>query len=508
MDNGSRKELEARSLTARAECKAVEVVSGDSYWSITQSCGITQQELEKYNPIDRLCEPNVLQIGQTLCCSEGSLPDYSPKPDADENCLAHTIVKDDTCAKLAAQYKTTVDKIIEVNKQSWGWVNCESLGETQVICLGPGRPPMPSINPDAQCGPQKPGTVRPPDGTNLEELNPCPLNACCDAWGMCGITEEFCTPSPADSGAPGATKPGTNGCFSNCGTDIVNNDQPPKDPFINLAYFEAWNMERPCANLDVLDIPDRYTHVHFAFVDVTPDFAIDTSKVQEQWDRFLKLQHAKRIVSFGGWAFSTENGTYKIFRQAVTKDHREQFSNNLVNFIESNNLDGVDFDWEYPGAPDLPVDDPDDPNNGNVYLEFLSLMREKLPKSKTVAIAAPASFWYLKAYPMGEIAKIVDYVVYMTYDLHGQWDYKNWWARYVNRLFSPFFLFLFSLLVSLQLTVEIFQPWLFPAVGRLRKLPAITHQLDGDRKRPIHDHQGRRSVDKGISRNHQLRSKL
>lgn len=45
--------------------------------------------------------------------------------------------------------------------------------------------------------------------------------------------------------------------------------------------------------------------------------------------------------------------------------------------------------------------------------------------SKSVSIAAPASYWYLKAFPIDRIANVIDYIVYMTYDLHGQWDYGN-----------------------------------------------------------------------------------
>lgn len=55
-------------------------------------------------------------------------------------------------------------------------------------------------------------------------------------------------------------------------------------------------------------------------------------------------------------------------------------------------------------------------------------MRAGLPKDKELGIAAPASFWYLKAFPIKEIAEVVSYIVYMTYDLHGQWDYGNEWA--------------------------------------------------------------------------------
>lgn len=55
-------------------------------------------------------------------------------------------------------------------------------------------------------------------------------------------------------------------------------------------------------------------------------------------------------------------------------------------------------------------------------------MREALPAEKTVGIAAPASFWYLKGFPIKEIGEVVDYIIYMTYDLHGQWDYGNQYA--------------------------------------------------------------------------------
>lgn len=65
------------------------------------------------------------------------------------------------------------------------------------------------------------------------------------------------------------------------------------------------------------------------------------------------------------------------------------------------------------------------PEDAQNYLEFLRLVRKKLPSEKTLSIAAPASFWYLKAFPIDEIGDVIDYIIYMTYDLHGQWDYGN-----------------------------------------------------------------------------------
>lgn len=46
----------------------------------------------------------------------------------------------------------------------------------------------------------------------------------------------------------------------------------------------------------------------------------------------------------------------------------------------------------------------------------------------SVSFAAPTSFWYLKAFPIKKISKALDYIIYMTYDLHGQWDYGNKWT--------------------------------------------------------------------------------
>lgn len=38
----------------------------------------------------------------------------------------------------------------------------------------------------------------------------------------------------------------------------------------------------------------------------------------------------------------------------------------------------------------------------------------------TLSMAAPASYWYLKAFPIHNMSSYVDYIVYMTYDLHGK----------------------------------------------------------------------------------------
>jgi hypothetical protein len=62
----------------------------------------------------------------------------------------------------------------------------------------------------------------PNDGQNLADLNLCKLNACCNIWGQCSMTAEFCTKSQLKTGAPGTAALGKNSYISHCGTDIIN----------------------------------------------------------------------------------------------------------------------------------------------------------------------------------------------------------------------------------------------------------------------------------------------
>ncbi|KAK2782279.1 hypothetical protein FQN53_000095 [Emmonsiellopsis sp. PD_33] len=417
----------SRSLHPRAECEAIQVESGDSCASLATRCGISGADFEKYNSIENLC--STLMPKQWVCCTEGDLPDHSPKPGEDGSCYAYTIESGDGCWAIADSFGIDQSVIEDNNGNTWGWAGCDRLQVGQKICLSSGTPPFPLPIDDAQCGPQVPGTTKPTDDTPWAELNPCPLNSCCDVWGFCGVTAEFCTPTPADTGAPGTADPGTNGCISNCGTDIVNNDDPPAN-FRRVGYFEAWNSNRPCLHMDVTEIDTtELTHIHFAFATVTEDFKVTAADVQEQFDKFVDMTtDAKKILSFGGWAFSTEGGTFQRFRDATKPENREAFATDCVSFINDNGLDGIDFDWEYPGAPDIPDIPPGSPNEGTNYLEFLKLMREKLPEGRELAIALPASYWYLRPYPVDQMESIVDYFVYMTYDFHGQWDVGNEWS--------------------------------------------------------------------------------
>ncbi|KAL4765634.1 uncharacterized protein BDW70DRAFT_168842 [Aspergillus foveolatus] len=292
------------SLHRRATCETIQVASGDSCASLAKECGITGAKFEEYN----------FHLGR--------------RP-----------VSGDLCSAIAAANGLSIDDLEDFNKKTWGWTGCD--------------PPMPASIETAVCGPQVPGTEQPNDGTALADLNPCLLKTCCNIWGQC---------------APGTAANGTNGCISNCGTNIVNNDTPPETIFT---------------------LPLRRSR---------------------RTTKLTSLQSSSNIDEL------LRMNSFPIFREGVTDASREKLATNVVNFIVDNDLE------------DIPGITGGDEGDGERYLQFLKLVREKLPDSKTLAIAAPASFWYLKGFPIAEISDVVDYIVYIAYDLHGQWDYGNQYA--------------------------------------------------------------------------------
>jgi LysM repeat protein len=355
-----------RRLSARGDCRTIQVVSGDGCASLAAKCGISGADFMMYNPQSNFC--STLQPLQHVCCSAGTLPDFRPKPNPDGSCATYTVAPGDTCAGLAAANSLTVDDLNKFNSQTWGWMGCPTLWSRSIICLSSGSPPMPAPLDGTQCGPQVPGTTAPPAGTDLQTLNPCPLNACCDIWGQvcsvlplhdaafanyldmqCGITAEFCTNT--STGAPGTAKPGTNGCISNCGTALVKSDPPPV--FRSIAYFEGFGLGRPCLYEDASQLdPSKYTHLHFAFASLTADYKVHFQDSLTEWEfqNFKTIRGPAKILSIGGWDFSTNNNTYTIFRQGVTAANRLTLAHNIADFVKANNLDGVDIDWEYPAV--------------------------------------------------------------------------------------------------------------------------------------------------------------
>ena len=202
---------------------------------------------------------------------------------------------------------------------------------------------------------------------------------------------------------------------------------PDAAPFglLNTTYFEVFGMNNSCSLMNANKPPSCYSHVYFEIGQIPSDFGVYLSEFEEQFETFSSLRDSKRILSFGGWSFSSSLGSYGVFQEDVTDANRLAFAQNVVASVDRYNLDGVNFNWEYPGAPDVSRIPADGQTNGPNYLAFLVTLCSLLPSDKSISMAIPASYWYLKGFPIAEIADVLDYVVFMTYDIHGQWDWDS-----------------------------------------------------------------------------------
>ena len=193
--------VQQRVARAEGECTTVQVDAGNSCADLAVKCGISGADFTTYNPGADFC--STLKPKQHVCCSRGNLPDLRPQPNHDGSCKAYQVQANDNCASLAAEYSLQTGNLEKFNMNTWGCNGCELLFKGTVLCLSEGSPPFPAAIANAQCGPQKPGTIPPTNGSNITDLNLCPLNACCNIWGQCGITADFCIDT--NTGAPGTT---------------------------------------------------------------------------------------------------------------------------------------------------------------------------------------------------------------------------------------------------------------------------------------------------------------
>ncbi|KAK4170572.1 hypothetical protein QBC36DRAFT_143178, partial [Triangularia setosa] len=101
-------------LQRRADCRTVQVEAGNGCAELAVKCGITPYNFDRLNP--GIC--GSLHPKQHVCCTEGTLPDFRPKPKADGSCFDYSVKPDDNCANLAAEYSMKVTDIETFNKNT------------------------------------------------------------------------------------------------------------------------------------------------------------------------------------------------------------------------------------------------------------------------------------------------------------------------------------------------------------------------------------------------------
>lgn len=200
-----------------------------------------------------------------------------------------------------------------------------------------------------------------------------------------------------------------------------------------VGYWESWNENKDCEHMEPDEIPVfDLTHLIFAFGFITPDDYRITNMADVRPTLFNDITFLKNknpdltiMIALGGRTHNDAGKYQKVFSTMVsTIENRQTFITNLIGFLSEYGFDGVDFDWEYPGAEDRGGTGGDGVN----YAQFLKELRQAIKASGrqyVVTYTAPTSYWYLRRFDLKAMNQHVDWINLMSYDLHGTWDSSN-----------------------------------------------------------------------------------
>lgn len=178
------------------------------------------------------------------------------------------------------------------------------------------------------------------------------------------------------------------------------------------AYISDWAFHRDLSPREAACL----THVNYSFGHVV-DGRVSISHLK-QLDRLRKLQAdfpgLKVNLSVGGW------GADGFSPAVAAAEGREMLAQSAAHVVETLQLTGIDWDWEYPGSDMAGIAaSPDDPANMS---EFLVLMRRKLDElgrktgryyEQSIAVGASRTGDYL----WQQVLPALDTVNLMTYDM-------------------------------------------------------------------------------------------
>ncbi|KAJ8680393.1 hypothetical protein QAD02_016180 [Eretmocerus hayati] len=199
-----------------------------------------------------------------------------------------------------------------------------------------------------------------------------------------------------------------------------------------VCYFGSWSVYRSGnGQFKISDIDASLcTHLIYTFIGVTDDGNVrildayqDLEKDygQKGYKRFNALRNnipnVKTMIAMGGW----NEGSPKYSEVVSSPSKRKNFVKSVLEFLKEHDFDGFDLDWEYPNQRGGKSSDKEN---------FVSLLRElkEAFKGKNLILSAAvgsAETSASQSYLIAEVAKYLDFINLMTYDLHGQWDKKT-----------------------------------------------------------------------------------
>ncbi|KAJ3841144.1 glycoside hydrolase family 18 protein [Lentinula raphanica] len=222
-------------------------------------------------------------------------------------------------------------------------------------------------------------------------------------------TNSKSTSSGTGSGsATSGSNSGSNGDFA----DVLAN-----------GWYPGWLAEdNPPSNISW----SKYNTLTFAFATTTSDVntvALDfiSQQALPQFVSQAQEHNVTAILSIGGWS-----GSMYFSNAMATAQNRSAFVKTVTGLVDKYDVDGIEFDWEYPGKQGIGCNTVSSSDAEN-FLSFLEELRQD-PTGANLVLAAAVSItpWVGSGgEPMTDVsafAKVLDHISIMNYDIWGSWS--------------------------------------------------------------------------------------
>ncbi|KAG2097538.1 glycoside hydrolase family 18 protein [Suillus discolor] len=189
------------------------------------------------------------------------------------------------------------------------------------------------------------------------------------------------------------------------------------------AWYAGWHATNgyPVSNISW----DKYNTVYYSFATTTSD--VNTISLEGSNGALLPVfvseAHAhgvKAHIAIGGWG-----GSIYFSSNVATAENRTAFVDTVLDFVGKYDLDGVNFDWEYPDKQGIGCNIVSSDDSAN-FLSFLQELREESCSNLTISAAVSLTpFRDSTGNPSTDVsafAKVLDYVAIMDYDVWGSWS--------------------------------------------------------------------------------------
>lgn len=187
---------------------------------------------------------------------------------------------------------------------------------------------------------------------------------------------------------------------------------------VAMGWFADWHSNFTVSNINW----SGYNTMTYFTAQPDANLNVEILEGTSTLSQFVSAAHTnnvKALLTIGGW-----DGSMYWSSSVATAQNRSTFATNVAQFAYANNLDGIDFDWEYPGKQGAGCNIVSSNDTAN-FLEFITELRQQAPNLTLSAAVSILPFVDSTGSPTTNasgFAQQLDWIEIMNYDVFGSFS--------------------------------------------------------------------------------------